>query len=421
MKPVGTVTFLFTDIEGSTKLAQSLPLDTWTAVLARHRALIRGAIQAAGGHEEKTEGDGIFAVFDRVDRGVVAAVDAQRRLAAETWPDGVEVNVRMGLHTGDGVLDADGEYVGADVHRAARVAGAGHGGQILLSETLSSYISGELPAGTELHSLGEHRLKDLRPEKICQLSVDGLRSEFPPIRSIDSRPNNLPTLLTSFVGRVAELAEASRLLESARLLTLTGPGGTGKTRLSLQLAADVADRYPGGTFFVPLEPVRDPAFVASAIASAIGLVESGARSPRDVVVEWIGDRRVLLVLDNFEQVIDGAPVVGELLRACPNLSVIATSRAPLHVSGEQESRSRGCPSRSTSSRSRTCRSSTCEVATGRRWRRPSPSTRLCGSSSPGRSPSAPASLSRTKTPLPSPASAPGSTGCRSRSSWPPPA
>ncbi|HET9345695.1 MAG TPA: tetratricopeptide repeat protein [Candidatus Limnocylindrales bacterium] len=335
-KPVGTVTFLFTDIEGSTRLAQSLPLREWTEVLARHRTLIRGAIQSAGGHEEKTEGDGIFAVFERVDQGVAAAVEAQRRLAAEAWPDGVEVNVRMGLHTGDGALDADDEYVGADVHRAARVAGAGHGGQVLLSQTAASLVFDSLPTGVELRDLGEHRLKDLRPERICQLTIDGLRAEFPPIRSIDSRPNNLPTQLTSFVGREAELAEASRLLESTRLLTLTGPGGTGKTRLSLQLAADVADRYPGGTFFVPLEPVRDPAFVASAIASAIGLVESGARSPRDVVVEWIGDRRVLLVLDNFEQVIDGAPVVGELLRSCPNLAVIATSRAPLRVSGEQE-------------------------------------------------------------------------------------
>jgi predicted ATPase/class 3 adenylate cyclase len=330
------VTFLFTDIEGSTRLAQALSLHAWTAVLARHRMLIRGAIQSAHGHEEKTEGDGIFAVFERVDEAVAATVEAQRRLAAEPWPDGIEVKVRMGLHTGDGTLDADGEYVGADVHRAARVAGAGHGGQVLLSEKSSSLAFDGLPGGVHLRDLGEHRLKDLRPEKICQLAIDGLRTEFPPIRSIDSRPNNLPTQLTSFVGREAELAEANRLLESTRLLTLTGPGGTGKTRLSLQLAADVAERYPDGTWFVPLEPVRDPAFVASAIASAIGLVESGGRTPRDVVVEWIGERRVLLVLDNFEQVIDGAPVVGELLRACPNLSVIATSRAPLRVSGEQE-------------------------------------------------------------------------------------
>jgi hypothetical protein len=188
--------------------------------------LVREAIQAAGGHEEKTEGDGIFAVFGRVDQGVAAAVDAQRRLAAEPWPEGVAINVRMGLHTGDGALDSDGEYVGADVHRAARVSGAGHGGQILLSETSSSLVFDELPEGTELRSLGEHRLKDLRPEKICQLTVAGLRTEFPPIRSLDSRPNNLPTQLTSFVGREAELAEAGRLLESTRLLTLTGTGAT---------------------------------------------------------------------------------------------------------------------------------------------------------------------------------------------------
>jgi predicted ATPase/class 3 adenylate cyclase len=330
------VTFLFTDIEGSTKLAQSLPIAAWTSVLARHRELIRSAIRDVGGHEEKTEGDGLFAVFATADAGVGAAVEAQRRLAEESWPDGLEVRVRMGLHTGDGTLDADGEYVGADVHRAARIAAAGNGGQVLLSETSSDLVADGLPAGVALRSLGQHRLKDLRPERICQLAIDGLRQEFPPIRSLDSRPNNLPTQLTTFVGREADLREASELLANTRLLTLTGPGGTGKTRLSLQLAANVAHEYDDGTWFVALEPVRDPGLVASRISTTFGLAETPAMSPRDQLVGWLAERKVLLVIDNFEQVIEAAPLVADLLRSAPKLRIIATSRAPLRVSGEQE-------------------------------------------------------------------------------------
>jgi predicted ATPase len=275
-------------------------------------------------------------VFPRAVDAVAAVVDAQRALSAEPWPEDAPIRVRMGIHTGDGRLDGDGSYVGADVHRAARVAAAGHGGQVLLSETTSSLVADELPAGVGLRGLGEHRLKDLRPEHLCQLVVQGLRAEFPPIRSLDRRPNNLPTQLTSFVGREAELREARGLLERARLLTLTGPGGTGKTRLSLQLAADVSDRFADGVFFVALEPVRDPGLIAGTILTALGLVESGGRPARDILVDWLGPRQVLLVLDNFEQVIDGAPVVADVLRSAPKVSAIVTSRAPLRVSGEQE-------------------------------------------------------------------------------------
>ena len=334
--PTGTVAFLFTDIEGSTNLSQSLPRDRWDALLARHREIIRMAIAAHDGVEDKTEGDGFLVVFERTADAVAATVDAQRALAAEPWPDDGQVRVRMGIHTGDGRLDADGEYVGADVHRAARVAAAGHGGQILISEATSTLVADQLPTGVELRALGEHRLKDLRPERLFQLVIGGLRTDFPPIRSLDRRPNNLPTQLTSFVGRDAELAEAGRLLESSRLLTLTGPGGTGKTRLSLQLAASVSDAFPDGIWFVALEPVRDPGLIGGTILTTLGLIETAGRSARDVLTDWLAPKRLLLVLDNFEQVIEGAPIVSDLLRAAPQLSAIVTSRAPLRVSGEQE-------------------------------------------------------------------------------------
>ncbi|HEX5824260.1 MAG TPA: adenylate/guanylate cyclase domain-containing protein [Candidatus Limnocylindrales bacterium] len=334
--PTGTVAFLFTDIEGSTALAQSLAGDRWAALLARHRDLIRAAVAAFDGVEVATEGDGFFVAFERTADAVAAAVEAQRMLAAEAWPDDAVVRVRMGIHSGDGRLDADGTYVGADVHRAARVAAAGHGGQILLSETTSTLVGDELPAGVALRGLGQHRLKDLRPERICQLVIDGLRTEFPPIRSLDRQPNNLPTQLTSFVGRDAELAEAARLLATTRLLTLTGPGGTGKTRLSLQLAANVAENFRDGVWFVPLEPVRDPDMIAGTILTTLGLVERGGRAAHDILLEWLEPKQALLVLDNFEQVIDGAPVVADLLRGAPRLAAIVTSRAPLRISGEQE-------------------------------------------------------------------------------------
>ena len=334
--PTGTVAFVFTDIEGSTHLAQTLSDERWTAILGRHRELIRAAVAAHGGVEVSTEGDGFFLAFARTADAVAATVAAQHALAAESWPDDAVIRVRMGIHTGDGRLDADGSYVGADVHRAARVAAAGHGGQVLLSETTSTLVADELPAGVGLRGLGEHRLKDLRPERICQLVIEGERTEFPPIRSLDRRPNNLPTQLTSFVGRQSELTEAGDLLRTTRLLTLTGPGGTGKTRLSLQLAADVAERFADGIWFVALEPVRDPGLIAGTILTTLGLVEAGGRSARDVLIDWLASREVLLVLDNFEQVIEGAPIVADLLRNAPRASVIVTSRAPLRVSGEQE-------------------------------------------------------------------------------------
>jgi predicted ATPase/class 3 adenylate cyclase len=331
-----TLTFLFSDIEGSTRLLESLGSAAYTKVLERQAELLRAAFVAHGGREEATEGDSFFVVFDSAVEAVTAAVEAQRALAAEPWPAGVEVNVRMGLHAGEASESAAG-LVGLDIHRAARIAAAAHGGQVVVSDAVRTLVTPDLATGITLLGLGRHRLKDLRePQPLCQIVADGLRVEFPPLRSLDARPNNLPTQLTSFVGRERELAEAGALLEANRLVTMTGPGGTGKTRLSLQVAANAADRYPDGVFFVALETVREPALVAARIASAIGLAESANRSADVVLREWLADKLVLLVLDNFEQVVDAGAVVASLLRDVPGLSAIVTSRAPLRVSGEQE-------------------------------------------------------------------------------------
>jgi predicted ATPase len=304
-------------------------------VLERQAALMREAIAAHAGREEGTEGDSFFVVFENAPAAVLAAVAAQRALGLEPWPPDAEVKVRMGLHAGEASTSAAG-LVGIDVNRAARIAAAAHGGQVVVSDAVRSLVETDLGEIT-LRSLGSHRLKDLRePQPLFQAVADGLGMEFPPLRSLDARPNNLPTQLTSFVGRERELQEAGDLLERNRLVTMTGPGGTGKTRLSLQVAANAAERFPDGIFFVPLETIREPMLVSSRIASAIGLAESGAR-PADVVLrEWLDGKQVLLVLDNFEQVLAAGPVIADLLRDVPTLSATLTPRAALRVSGEQE-------------------------------------------------------------------------------------
>jgi predicted ATPase/class 3 adenylate cyclase len=341
--PAATLTFLFSDIEGSTRLLDALGSEAYTKVLERQAAIMRAAIAKHGGREEGTEGDSFFVVFDSAVAAVEAAVEAQRSLAAEPWPAGGEVTVRMGLHAGEASVSAAG-LVGLDIHRAARIAAAAHGGQVVVSEAVRALVAADLASGISLRSLGSHRLKDLRePQPLCQVVAEGLRIEFPPLQSLDARPNNLPTQLTSFVGREKELEEAGGLLDRNRLVTLTGPGGTGKTRLSLQIAADAAERYPDGIFFVALETVREPALVASRIASAIGLAETGARTADVVLREWLAGKHVLLVLDNFEQVVDAGPVIAELMRDVPALSALVTSRAALRVSGEQEYPVSGLP------------------------------------------------------------------------------
>ncbi len=332
----GTLAFLFSDIEGSTRLEQTVGTAPYATIRERHRQLLRAAFAAHHGTEQGTEGDSFFVVFPAASDAVGAALDAQRAVAHEAWPDGATVRVRMGLHAGEATA-VGGSLVGLAINRAARIAHVAHGGQVLASETVRSLVGTSLPTGAGFLDLGAHRLKDLlEPERLYQLTAPDVPATFPPLASLDARPNNLPTQLTSFVGRDEELATACELLLANRIVTMTGPGGTGKTRLSLQVAASAVDDFPDGVFFVALETVRDPALVASRIAGEIGLSESGGRSGKDILIEWLTGKQVLLILDNFEQVLDAGPVVAEILRAAPGLKVIATSRAPLRISGEQE-------------------------------------------------------------------------------------
>ena len=333
--PTGTVTFYFSDIEGSTRLIQQLG-DRYPDVLLAHHAIQREALRANAGHELRTEGDSFFIVFGSAIQACAGAAAVQRALAQHSWPDGARVLVRIGLHTGEATLVGN-EYLGIDVHRAARVASAAYGGQVLISETTRALVDHALPPTVTIKDLGTHRLKDLaRAERLFQLVVDGLPSEFPRLRTLETTPNNLPTQLTSFIGRDDQVRDAKQLLTRARLLTLTGPGGTGKTRLSLQIAANLLDQFPDGVYFVPLSAVHDPELVPSAIAQALSVQSTGSRRPLEVLVDYLHDKRMLLVLDNFEQLLPAAQVATALLEGSVGLRVLVSSRAALRVYGEQE-------------------------------------------------------------------------------------
>ena len=335
--PSGTVTFLFTDIEGSTALWERDRV-AMAAAVARHMTLLDAAIQARDGIHFKTVGDAVQAAFPTAPDAISAALDAQRSLLAEDWGELGPLRVRMALHAGEAMVH-DEEYQGPLLNRSARLLAIGHGAQILLSETAATLARDALPAGTELRELGEHRLPDLlEPECVFQLLHPDLPDAFPPLRSLETRPHNLPTQATPFLGREREVAEVVSLLRSsdARLVTLTGPGGTGKTRLALQVAAELLDAFPDGVFFVPLAALRDPELVPSAIASALGLRDQAGQTPAQVVRETLAGKRLLLVLDNVEQVAASAPFVGELLAAAPDLEVLATSRLPLRLRAEHE-------------------------------------------------------------------------------------
>ncbi len=334
--PTGTVTFLFTDIEGSTRLLQTQG-DRYRTLLETQASLIRAAVAEAHGTEISTEGDSFFVVFATAPDGVQAAASAQQALIAHGWSSGGEVRVRMGLHTGVGALGGD-SYVGLDVHRAARIAGSAHGGQVVLSEATAHLVDQHLPEGAVLRELGVFHLKDLaEPERIFQLIVPSLPSEFPPLTTLDAVPNNLPTRLSSFVGRDRELVQAIELLESTRLLTLTGPGGSGKTRLALQVGAEVADRFADGAFFIRLDEVREPDQVPASILQALRIpsVPTGV-DPRGYLAGYVTEKELLLILDNMEQLNEAGPYVAELLAATQNSKALVTSRAPLRIAGEQE-------------------------------------------------------------------------------------
>src|SRR6266542_2088011 len=333
--PTGTVTFLFTDIEGSTRLLQELG-DRYAAVRDEHAEIVRRAIAEGDGVEVSTVGDSFFAVFRSPAGAVRAAVVAQRGLAAHDWSPPLAVRVRMGLHTGEGIPGGD-SYVGIDVNRASRIADAAHGGQVIVSDATRGLVEHALPEGTSLRDLGEHRLKDIiHPERLHQLVVEGLPADFPPPRTVDARPNNLPAQLTSFVGREEDVAEVERLLARPRLLTLTGAGGTGKTRLALQVAAKMLKEFRDGAYFVDLSSVTDPALVPSAVAGALGVPEVAGRPILDGVKDHLRDRELLLVIDNFEQVAEAGPVIEDLLTAAPGLKVLVTSRVVLSLRGEHE-------------------------------------------------------------------------------------
>jgi predicted ATPase/class 3 adenylate cyclase len=331
-QPKGKVTLLFTDVEGSTRLLGRLGPGRYAEALELHRRLLREAFWRHGGYEVDCEGDAFFVAFGSAGCAVAAAAEAQRALAAADWPDEGVINVRMGVHTGEPLL-VPPRYVGLDVHTAARIMAAGHGGQVLLSEAARKQAG-----SVDTLELGSHRLKDLlQPLRLYQLRVDGLPTEFPALKTLANRPTNLPVQPNALIGRERELAEIGALLAAGetRLLTLTGPGGGGKTRLALHAAAELLDEFPDGVFVVFLAPLGDPGLVVASLAEALALREVPGERLVNTVASYLAGKRLLLVLDNFEHVIDASRTVAELLERCPGTRALVTSRAPLRLSAEQ--------------------------------------------------------------------------------------
>jgi predicted ATPase/serine/threonine protein kinase/DNA-binding CsgD family transcriptional regulator len=335
--PTGTVTLLFTDIEEATHLLQQSG-DAYGSLLAEYRHVLQASLQEWNGYEVESRGNSFLVAFARATDAVVAAVEVQRALAARFWPEGVGVHARMGLHTGEPTLTSEG-YVGLDVHRAARIMSAGHGGQVLLSQTTAHLVEQDMPDDVSLRDLGEYRLKDLgRPKRLFQLDISGLPVDFPPPQTLDSSPHNLPVQLTPFIGREQEVTAVCDLLrrEEVHLLALTGPGGTGKTRLALQVAAELSDLFADGAFFVNLAPISDPALVVPTIAETLGIRERTDQSLLERLKEDLRQKQMLLLLDNFEQVVSAAVQVVDLLVACPPLKIMVTSREVPHVRARHE-------------------------------------------------------------------------------------
>ncbi|MDP9321496.1 MAG: adenylate/guanylate cyclase domain-containing protein [Chloroflexota bacterium] len=332
--PDGSVTFLFSDIEGSTRTLGQRPA-LYAAALLRHDVIMRGAVERASGVIFETVGDAVYAAFADPVAAVAAALDAQLGLAREDWGALGAIRVRIGIH--GGAVERRGDhYFGAPLYRCARLTSIGHGGQTLLSETIAEAVTGALPQPAGLRPMGTHRLKDLaEPEVVFQLTHPDLLSQFAPLRSLAPATNTLPTQLTSLVGRRRELDETARLLATTRLLSFTGPGGTGKTRLAIALAAEAVGSFDDGVVFVPLAATRDVSLVATAIALALEVTEQPAEPLATTIAMVLRPKELLLLLDNFEQVIEAAPLVARLLADCSRLKIVATSRVRLNVSGEQ--------------------------------------------------------------------------------------
>ena len=333
--PTGTVTFLRTDVEGSMRLVRELG-SAWDEANEAHMELIRAAVGEHGGIVVRTEGDAAFAVFPEARAAVAAAIAAQQAVASHPWPEGTGIRVRIGLHSGEAHLAGD-DYGGFEVNRAARIAAAGHGGQILLSDPTRALAAAALPDGVSIRDLGAHVLRDLpHPERLYQLDVPGLPTEFPALRTGAPAAGDLPRRLTSFVGREADVDAVGDLLAENRLVTITGPGGIGKTSLGVETARAVADRFPDGAWFVALADLEDATTVRSVIARTIGLYDGPGRPAAEALAPYLKDRSVLLVLDNFEHVLGATGDVADLLAASSGSRVIVTSRAPLRIAGEQE-------------------------------------------------------------------------------------
>jgi predicted ATPase/class 3 adenylate cyclase len=338
--PSGLVTFLFTDVEGSTRLVRALGDAGWAALLQAHRELLSTAISAHGGHEVGAQGDALFAVFTKPTDASAAAIAAQIALETHAWPEGSRVRVRMGLHSGEAVAHGD-NYVGKEVHRASRICDVGHGGQIVVSERTAALLRGSLPGDVTLTGLGEHRLKDMGdPEPLFQLTAPSLAREFPRLRSLDA-PSSLPAVRSSFIGRERELADVNRLIRAERMVTLTGIGGSGKTRIATEVGARALAHFPEGVFFVDLAPLSDADLVvqatAAACSSAIGDILRGefGGSLEDRLLSALAARSPLLIIDNCEHLIDEvAGLLDRVLVECPNVRVLATSREALGIDGE---------------------------------------------------------------------------------------
>ena len=332
--PTGTITFLFTDIEGSTQLWEQHP-EAMQVALAHHDAILRQAIESHQGHIFKTVGDAFYAAFASAPDALLAALDAQRAICAESW-GAVTIRVRMGLHSG-AVEARNNDYFGPPLNRVARLMSVGHGGQILLSAITRELVQPNLPQNIELRDMGERGLKDLiRPEHIYQVTASGLQADFPPLKTLEAFRTNLPVQLTSFIGREKEIAAVKSLITKQRLVSLTGPGGTGKTRLSLQVAADLLDAFQDGVWFVELAPLSDPALVPQTVLTTIGLREETGRPILEILNNYLQPRKVLLILDNCEHLVQAAAQFAEaILHACLNLRMLVSSREALGIPGEK--------------------------------------------------------------------------------------